>query len=114
MRLSDIKGDRCFEVLGEIIVPLMTMFQDDEVKKKLSENRLVGIAYMSKTYPKDLLHIMATIEGKENEADYNPNFIEVAGNLADLISDPVFISLFTSAGQNQETSSGSASENTEA
>ena len=56
---------------------------------------------------------MAALEGVEVEK-YEPDLLKIASNIAELLNDPAVLSLFISAGQTTETSSGSASENTEA
>lgn len=113
MKLSDIKGARGFEVLGEIIEPILTIFQDQEIRDLLKTNRVKGISAALKKYKNELLLIMAVLDGKEVET-YNPDIMKIAANIGELLNDPAVLSLFISAGQTTETSSGSASESTEA
>lgn len=113
MKLSDIKGARGFEVLGEIIEPILTIFQDQEIRDLIKTNRIKGISAALKKYKNELLVIMAALEGVEVEK-YEPDLFKIASNIAELLNDPAVLSLFISAGQTTETSSGSASENTEA
>lgn len=112
MRLTDIKGERGFVVFGEILEPLVTIFQDNEVREVMTQkNQIFGFAEACKKYPKELLSIMASIN-EQDVNNYMPNFLEIVTGLTDLMSDPLVSSLFTSQGQNPETNSGSASENT--
>lgn len=112
MKLSEIKGEKSFEVLGKILEPILTIFQDEEIREKIKKNRFKGIAEAAKTYSHELLEIMAAIEDKPIEG-FEPNIMEVAVQLSEMMNDPIILSLFISEGQNKETSSGSVSENTE-
>lgn len=126
MKLSDIKGERTFDVIADVIEPIANI-AEDEVATEFLRRKVVpdgktprefaierakkSVPVLLKTHKKDLISILATIKGVPAE-EYEKS-ITIGGILHDfveLISDDSFISLFMSA--QSEGSSGSARENT--
>lgn len=128
MRLSDIKGDRAFDVIADIVDPVAAIAQDADVKAMFKRTALPeganardfvierirkGLPSLLRNHKNELITILATI------ADVSPDeYVEglsLAKLLADcfeLLTDDTFIGFFTSA-QSDQLSSGSAPENTE-
>lgn len=117
-KLSDIKGEEAIEVLSEIVEPLFSIFSDAEVQEivKAKKPYVLAVKPALKGHKKEVLHIMATLEGKP-DAEYAPNLLELPAMLIDFFNDPevqtVLGSLFTSGSQ-ELASTGSAPENIEA
>lgn len=70
MRLSQVKGDRCFEVIADVIEPLTAIAQDEHAKavfagdQKGLMTRIVKHApHIIKGHKDDLVAVMAAIEG---------------------------------------------------
>ena len=76
MKLSDIKGERVFDVIAEVLVPVATIAQDDKVAKlfdgsgkpkKLTawqyfvERAKIAIPVMMRDYRSEICEIMATL-----------------------------------------------------
>lgn len=115
MRLSDIKGEKALEVLADILEPATEIFTDPAVEQAYRTKRRVDVAVVIiKNHPKAILRIMALLDG-EDPKTYAPSLIELPKKVLELINDPALKDFFKSQGQRlDETSSGSAMENTEA
>ena len=128
MRLSDIKGDRTLEVIAEIIDPIANIAEDEEAsamfkRKKLPDGMTAkkflmkrvrkSLPVLLKGHKADIIAILSAIEGVSAE-EYagSLNLVKLVKDCTDLLTDEVFMELFTSA--QSETNSGSAQESIEA
>lgn len=128
MRLSDVKGERVFDVIADIIVPIANIAEDKKAtelftRKKLPEGMTPksfllqrakeAVPALLKGHKSDLVAILSTIEGISAEQYLKTlNLTSLFKDCVDLLTDEVFKELFISA--QSENSSGSASESTEA
>lgn len=114
-RLSDIRGENALDVIAEIIDPVVEICSDAEVESKYRSGRRVEfVRAMISNHKKAILKILAVLDG-EDPSSYNPSLVDIPVKLLTLLNDPVFTEFFQSQGQNmEETSSGSATGNTEA
>lgn len=128
MKLSDVRGERVFDVIADIIDPIANIAEDEQAaaffkREKLPENMTAKkflLARTRKTVPGllkghkgDLIAILSTIEGTSADTYKGTlNLVKLAKDVTDLLTDETFAALFISA-QNQtgEGSSGSAPEN---
>lgn len=127
MKLSDITGERVFDVIADIIDPIANIAADDEVaelfKRRTVPNgensRTFGINRIRTSVPRliknhkgDMITILSTIEGVTS-AEYATTLSlgKLVNDFIDLLSDDETLALFTSA--QTENFSGSAQENTE-
>lgn len=127
MRLSDIKGERAIEVIGELIDPIANIAEDKEAsalfrREKLPEgidakafvvSRLrKGLPVLLKNHKGDIVSILAAIEGV-TPAEYvaTLDLKKVVKDLAELLTDEEFMAFFTS--EQSEKSSGSVTANSE-
>ncbi len=128
MRLSDIKGDRVFDVIADIIDPIANIAEGDaaaalfrreklpdgiEPKKFLLGKVRKSLPDLLKGHKGDIITILAAIQGVSNE-DYSASLTltKLATDCIELLNDDAFTELFISA--QSETPSGSAQESTEA
>lgn len=127
MKLSDIKGDRTFEVLADLVDPVcniaadkgITLFQRVKPPEGV-DARAFAMGRVRKQLPlllrnhkHDICTILASIKGvPRKEFVEQLNLGGLVLDLADLVNDGEFVAFFTSA--QTATSSGSAPENTEA
>lgn len=120
MRLSDVKGERTFEVVADIIEPVYRIAQDEaavemlspkpcpegEDPKKFMARRLVaGVPALLRSHKGDLVAIMAAIEGEDAE-EYaaSLDLAKLVASLAELVSDPALMDfLANAAGGSGET-----------
>lgn len=127
MRLSDIKGERAIEVIGELIDPIANIAEDKDAsalfrREKLPEgmdarafvvSRLrKGLPILLKNHKSDIVSILAAIEGVA-PAEYAANLDlgKVFIDLTDLLTDKEFMAFFTSP--QSEKPSGSVTVNSE-
>lgn len=125
MRLSDIKGDRVFDVIADIIDPIANIASDETAsalfkreklpegmtaKSFLLERSRKAVPALLKGHKGDIITVLATIEGVSSD-DYMASLTlaKLMQDTAELLTDEAFGELFISA--QSGTSSGSAQEN---
>lgn len=113
MRLSDVKGERTFEVIADIIEPVYRIAQDEaavemlspkpcpegEDPKRFMARRLVaGVPALLRSHKGDLVAIMAAIEGEDAE-EYaaSLDLAKLVAALTELVSDPALMCFLASA-----------------
>ena len=126
MRLSDIKGDRVFDVIADIIDPIANIASDETAsalfkREKLPEGMTAkafllerarkAVPALLKGHKRDIITVLATIDGVSAD-DYRSSLTlaKLMQDTAELLTDEAFGELFISA--QSGTSSGSAQENT--
>lgn len=112
MRLSDIKGERAIEVIGELIDPIANIAENKEAsalfrREKLPEgidakafvvSRLrKGLPVLLKNHKGDIVSILAALEGV-TPAEYAAtlDLRKVVKDLTELLTDEEFMAFFTS------------------
>ena len=128
MKLSDIQGERVFDVIADIIIPIANIAEDDTAsalfkREKLPEGMTAkafliqrarkSLPALFKGHKGDIIAILAAISGVSKEQykrELNP--IKLMQDATELLTDEEFGVLFISA--QSKTSSGSAQESTEA
>lgn len=114
MRLSDFKNEEALDLLVEILEPVSTVFSDEEVAVAYKEKgKLEAIKVAIKNHKKEVLEILALLDGKDPEK-YEISFLALPIKLLQILNDPELADLFSSQGQMGEAISfGSVMENTE-
>lgn len=129
MKLSDVKGDRVFDVIADLIEPIANVASDKEAmelfkKKKvpegmeakafLMERLKKALPLLLKGHKQDLIAILSIIEGcSAEEYASKLTLSTLFRDVADLLDDKAFMELFISA-QTEEPSSASAPMTSEA
>ena len=125
MRLSDVKGDRVFDVIADIIDPIANVASDETAsaifkREKLPEGMTAkafllerarkAVPALLKWHKSDIITVLATIEGVSSD-DYRSSLTlaKLMQDTAELLTDEAFGELFISA--QSGTSSVSAQEN---
>ena len=125
MRLSDIKGDRVFDVIADIIDPIANIASDETAsalfkREKLPEGTTAkafllerarkAVPALLKGHKSDIITVLATIEGISAD-NYRASLTlaKLMQDTAELLTDEAFGELFISA--QSGTSSVSAQEN---
>ena len=125
MRLSDIKGDRVFDVIADIIDPIANIASDETAsalfkREKLPEGMTAkafllerarkAVPALLKGHKGDIITVLSTIEGVSAD-DYRESLTlaKLMQDTAELLTDEAFGELFISA--QSGTSSVSAQEN---
>lgn len=127
MKLSDIQGERVFDVIADIIDPIANIAEDDAAsalfKREKLPDGMTAKAFLIKRARKslpalfkghkgDIIAILSAIGGVSEEqykSELNP--IKLMQDATELLSDEAFGVLFISAQSGK--SSGSAQGNTE-
>lgn len=127
MKLSDIQGERVFDVIADIIDPIANIAEDDAAsalfkREKLPEGMTAkaflikrarkSLPALFKGHKGDIIAILSAIGGVSEEqykSELNP--IKLMRDATELLTDEAFGALFLSAQSGK--SSGSAQENTE-
>ena len=128
MKLSDIKGDRVFDVIADIIEPVANIAQDKEItlfRRETPPDGMTARAFavqkiaknaplLLKRHKADISAVLASIKGQTVEEYVSGlNMATLSVDLLELLNDKEFVSFFTSAMQTADMS-GSASETTAA
>ena len=125
MRLSDIKGDRVFDVIADVIDPIANIASDETAsalfkREKLPEGMTAkafllerarkAVPALLKGHKGDIITVLATIDGVSAD-DYRASLTlaKLMQDTAELLTDEAFGELFISA--QSGTSSVSAQEN---
>lgn len=116
MKLSDIKGERVFDVIADIIDPIANIAEDEEFKAifkkvtppkdvdkkafamQIAAKRLKKYApALLRSHKGDVITIMASIEGvSPTEYAESLNLAKLMTDAAELVTDKAFLDLFTS------------------
>lgn len=118
MKLSDIKGDRVFDVIADIIDPIANMVQDKDVAAMFKREAVPdgmeardffvkrmckGLPVLLKGHKADIIAIMAAIEGVTPEQYAESlNFPKLFTDTMELVTDNAFLDFLSS----QETKKG--------
>lgn len=128
MKLSEVKGERTFDVIADIIDPIANIAEDEAASNLFRKEKLPdgmtkksfllqrarkAVPALLKGHKSDIISILSTIEGTTSE-EYTAslNLVKLTKDAIDLITDEAFMTLFISA--QSGTSSGSAPESTKA
>jgi len=112
MRLKDIQGDKALDTLADLLDPIAHIMADDKMVSIFkSGQKLKAVQYAIKEHKTEITTILALLDG-ENPKEYKVNLITLPIKLMELLNDEDLQGLFQLQGLT-ETSSGSATENTE-
>ena len=114
MRLSDIQGEKSFDILAELMSPLEVLSKDEKLKGMIGNESGFSLAkYLLKVHKKEVLEVMAILnETTADKLEYS--VLTLPKMVIEIITDPVLLELFRSLSQNMDVGAfGSASENTE-
>ena len=117
MKLSEIKGDDALEVITKIIEPIAQIASDKKLQadRKAGKPKLLIIKYVLENYKPQVFEILAALnQTSVDEYKKTVSLISLPMEIMEILNDPEVMVLFNSQSQTEKTSSGSASENTEA
>lgn len=114
MKLTEFEGEKAIDVLADLLEPASEIMTDKEfVSLFQSGDRIKAIKIALKKHAKAVIEILAISEG-EDPATYKPKVLTLPAKLLELLNDPEVVGLFQLQGRDVKTSSGSATEITEA
>ena len=112
-KLSEYKDEEALDLLADIIEPVAFIFSDSEFIETLQENKLAAVRYVIKNHKKDVLAILAGLEGVPVE-EYHCNIFSLPITLIQLLNDRDLLDFFKAQGLKiGDESSGSSMENIE-
>lgn len=110
MRLSDIKGDKAFEVLADLLTPIKALALDADIVKASEESYFDAVQVALRNHPREMKDILAILDLKDPET-YEVTLATLPVKVMELLDDPDLKVLFTSQSQTEElTPTGSAME----
>lgn len=89
-KLSEIKGEEALDVLAEIIVPITTIVNDEEVKNGFDTNLAKCVSIAIKKHKAEVMEILTALEGGEPDV----NVLTLPVILGEIFSEPAVQSLF--------------------
>lgn len=130
MKLSDIKGDRVFDVIADIIDPIANMVQDKDVaamfkreavpdgmeaRDFFAKRMCKGLPVLLKSHKADIIAVMAAIEGVTPEQyAVSLDFPKLFTDVMELVTDDAFLDFLSSSETGKGADApGSASANFE-
>lgn len=110
MKLSDIKGEACLDVLADITGPIIALAQDEDVKALFSgkgcpdgedryqyatEQVKKGLPKLVKSHKAEFIQILASLDGKAPD-DYAKELTlaKLMADIVELLTDEDFGSFF--------------------
>lgn len=112
MKLLEVTGAEAFEMMADLFDPITDIASDAEILKCIQTNQKAkAIKFALKKHSKSMTEIMAICEGVP-VSEYNKNLPEMMKDVLTVMNHPIVADLFFSQAQSEETSSGSATENT--
>lgn len=131
MKLSDIKGDRVFDVIADIIDPIANMVQDKDVaaifkreavpdgmeaRDFFAKRMRKGLPVLLKSHKADIIAVMAAIEGvTPGQYAASLDLPKLFTDVMELVTDDAFLDFLSSSGTGKGANApGSASESSEA
>ena len=120
MKVTDFKGEAAITLLADILEPTAKIFGDGKVKAVLAalENgtfsRAEAIAEVLRIHPKEIIAILAALEGKKPE-DFQCNILTLPAKIIELTEDEELMVFFKSQVEEmmEKEPSGSPMENIE-
>ena len=95
-KLSEVKGEEALDVLAEILEPIVTIINDEEVKAGFETNVAKCVSVALKKYKKEILEIFASINGKSVEETCEEiDILSLPSYIVEILNEPEIQRLFT-------------------
>ena len=116
-KLSDYKNGEALDLLAELINPVLEIFADNEIVGAIrnGSTKISIIQKVIKTHKQSVIEILAILDGVPVE-EYQCNIFTLPIKIMEIMNDKElkqFFILQSQLAKTNETSSGSAMENTE-
>lgn len=111
MKLSEYRGEDALDLLADMLEPTATILADRKIWELARGGKKIdGIKYAIKEYKKEIIEILASIDGVP-ASEYKCNVFTLPMRVLDIVNDEELQSFFISQFQNMdETSFGTATE----
>ena len=106
MKLSEIRGEKAIELLGDILIPTTEIMADPKISSAVESGKpkLTIVTSILKNHSKSILTILALLNQEDPET-YNPSLLALPKMVMDLLEDEELMDLFHSQGQLKEDES---------
>lgn len=95
-KLSEIKGEEALDVLAEILEPIVTIINDEEVRAGFETNVAKSVSVALKKYKTEILEIFASINGKSVEETCEEiDILSLPSYIVEILNEPEIQRLFT-------------------
>ena len=101
-RLTELKNEQAAEMLADLIEPAAAIFTDKEIREALKESKMAGVKLAMKKHSKDLIDLLAAVDGADRET-YNVNAMQIVSKTLKMLSDKELIQAFTLQEQTAES-----------
>lgn len=110
-KLSEYKDEEALDVLADLLDPMISILADSELKDAFnsSENKIAVVKIAIKNHKKEVMEILATLEGIPVE-EYHCNIFTLPVKCLEILNDKELVDFFNMQAQemNSENASGSA------
>lgn len=96
-KLSDYKNEDALDLLADILEPVAHIFADKEFVEQMQVNKMSAIQHVIRNHKRDVLTIMARLEGVSVE-EYQCTIFTLPMALLEMMNDPDLIDFFKSQG----------------
>lgn len=105
MKLSEYRGEDALDLLADMLEPTATILADRKIWEIVrSGKKIDGIKYAIKTYKKEIIEILASMDGVP-ASEYKCNVFTLPAKVLDILNDEELKDFFTSQYQNMEGAS---------
>ena len=95
-KLSEVKGEEALDVLADILEPIVTIINDEEVRSGFETNVAKSVSVAQKKYKKEILEIFASINGKSVEETCEEiDILSLPSYIVEILNEPEIQRLFT-------------------
>lgn len=95
-KLSEVKGEEALDVLAEILEPIVTIINDEEVRSGFETNVAKSVSVALKKYKTEILEIFASINGKSVEETCEEiDILSLPSYIVEILNEPEIQRLFT-------------------
>lgn len=94
-KLSEIKGEEALDVLAEILVPIVDIWDDEDVKKGYETNMAKAVSVAIKKHKEEIINIFALLDGKTYEEELEEiNILSLPADIISILNESAIQDLF--------------------
>lgn len=98
MKITEFENEEALDLVVDIIEPVGRLFEDKMFVSAIqSGNRMKAVKIALREHQKDILFVLARMEGKKPE-EYKGNIITMTKQILDILSDKELSDFFISQG----------------
>lgn len=102
-KLLEYTNEEALEKLADIIEPISEFASDKRIRVAFKESKITAIKILLKHHNSALIDVLAVYEGIPRE-EFSANAVQIITMTLRLFSDEEIMSVFTSLGQNEASS----------